>query len=182
MVQMIKKIIKNKKYKTIVVLSLCILCISALGFSIQLIAWNDVVDIQEAQIPPGGVLDHISAGDTVIVNVFADEMNAVYGYQFDINYDRDCLEYKNRLYSDIDEIATIFATDKQEGLLVGATMIGDAKGYYGQEVPVCRVEFTVLSDFDPRQVSLSRVNLVTDDLSYLENADGWTTSITVADS
>ena len=97
MVQMIKMILKNKKHRTIVVLCICILCISAFGFFIQLIAWNDSVNLHEAQLPLDGALDHISAGDTVFVNVIADEMNAVYGYQFDINYDRDCLEYKNRL-------------------------------------------------------------------------------------
>jgi len=146
---------------------------------------DDLIDLDESNFPLGNISTKISAGDIVVVNVAADEMDDVYGYQFDMNYDRDYLEYKKRLFSDIDDIITIFATDKEWYLLVGATMTGDVRGYSGREVPVCRVEFVALNDFDLKtdssseHITVSSVNVTKDDLQYIENVDGWTASISV---
>lgn len=176
---------KNKTHRNIV---LSILCVSLIGLSIWFFTGNNNPvkgNLEESQVPLGNIATTISTGDFIVVNVFADEMDDVYGYQFDINYDRDYLEYRNRLYSDIDEITTVFATDKEWYLLVGATMIGDAKGYNGQEVPVCRVEFTALTDFNLKtdfsseHLTISNVNVVKGDLQYLENIDGWTASMSI---
>lgn len=185
MTRIIKKIVSNKKHRNIAVFG--VLCALVAGFSMWFFISDraPVADIDEPEVPLGSFATTISAGDIVVVNVSADELDAMYGYQFDVDYNREYLEYRKRLYSDIDEILTIFATDKEQNLLVGATMIGDAKGYSGQGVPVCRVEFIALSDFDmepdfdAKYITLSRVNVVSDDLSYLENVDGWTASITV---
>jgi hypothetical protein len=196
------KILRNKKYRTIAMM--CVLCVCIMGISVWFVSRGNrpakegnnavapVVGIPVGYDAPDSLqesyvtlvtLDNdlvsISAGDTVVVSVFADEMTDVYGYQFDIGYDKESLEYGKHLYSDIDEIITIFATDKEQCLLVGATMIGDVKGYSGQDVLVCRVEFTALADCDPDYITLSGVNIVTDDLRYLETVDGWTTNITV---
>jgi hypothetical protein len=143
------------------------------------------VDLDESQVPLGNIATTVSAGDTVVINIFADDMDDVYGYQFNINFDGDFIEYKKRLYSDINDILTIFATDKEWYLLVGATMIGEVQGYSGQDVPVCRVEFVALTDFELNpdftsdHIALSDVNVVTSDKQYLENVDGWTASMTV---
>jgi len=194
MIQAIKKIMQNKKHRNIAVL--CLLCVTVVGFSMWVFLGNNnpvkdennsdvLVDMNEPQVPLGNIATTISAGDTVVINVYAAEMDDVYGYQFNINFDRDFIEYKKRLYSDIDEILTIFATDKEWYLLVGATMIGDAKGYSGQDVPVCRVEFIALTDFELNpdltsdHIALSDVNIVKSDLQYLENIDGWTASVTL---
>ena len=185
MIKTIKRILDNKMHRNIAVISIlcvCVLVISRLFF----MGKDDPdthLDIDDADVPLGNVAVAISAGDIVVVQVSAAEMDAVYGYQFDVNYNIEYLEYRKRLYSDIDEIITIFATEKERYLLVGATMSGDAKGYSGQEVAVCKVEFIALadfvleSDFDMKYITLSRVNVVSDDLSYLENVDGWTASI-----
>jgi len=193
MINAIKKIVQNRKRRSIAILS--ILCISVVSISILFFWGNNIPDeengaldsisLEEPQVPLASIATKISAGDIVVLNVFADEMNDVYGYQFDINYDKDIIEYRKRLYSDIDEIITIFATDKEWYLLVGATMIGDAEGYTGQEVPVCRVEFVALTDFELNvdsssdHIAVSGVNIVTGDLQYLENVAGWTASMTV---
>jgi hypothetical protein len=194
MIQSIKKIVQNKKHRNIAVLG--ILCVAVVGVFMWFYMGNNnpvkdennpdvLVDMNEPQVPLGNIATTISAGDTVVINVYAAEMDDVYGYQFNINFDRDIIDYKKRFYSDIDEILTIFATDKEWYLLVGATMIGDAKGYSGQEVPVCRVEFIALTDFELNpdftsdHIALSDVNVVTSDLQYLENVDGWTASMTV---
>ncbi|MCL2153958.1 MAG: cohesin domain-containing protein [Oscillospiraceae bacterium] len=208
MIQAIKKITHNKKHRSIAIL-LCILCVSAVSLSIWFFKEKrdladfakdenspDVLtDLNDPQVPlsntattisAGDIATTVSAGDIVVVSVFADEMDDVYGYQFDMNYYTEYLEYRNRLYSDIDEITTIFATDKEQYLLVGATMIGDTKGYSGHQIPVCHVEFTALSDFDiepdltEKYITLSRVNVVKDDLLYSENVTGWTANITIA--
>ena len=193
MIKTVKKILKDNRYR---VIAICILCACILAFSVWFLAEritsvneaknpNNLVDTDGSKVSLGNKVTTISTGDTVVINVYADEMDAVYGYQFDLNYDREFLEYKKRLYSDIDEILTIFATDKEWYLLVGATMIGDMKGYSGQEVPVCRLEFVALAEFDlgdsfaSDHITLARVNVVKDDLHYVENIGGWTTSITV---
>ena len=191
---------KNKKSITIIVS--CVLCAAfatlAILFQSSRMVPNienddpessgivhGIYDIGEAQVPLDGLSKQVSAGDIVVVNVFADRMEDVYGYQFNINYDREYIEYSNRLYSDIGEIITIFATDNEQRLLVGATMIGDAKGHSGEEVSVCRVEFVALADLGSgtnsvlEHISISGVNVVTDSLSYLEDIDGWTINASV---
>lgn len=168
-----------QNWKKIIIATLGTFCVSAIVFAVWFFPSHGHVET-DPQV--GAVATQISAGDIVVVNIFAEEMNDVYGYQFDINYGREYLEYRNRLYSDIDGILTIFAADKEEHLLIGATMVGDQKGYSGQDVPVCRVEFIALSDLDPGQITLSKVNIVQDDLMYLENIGGWTARITTREA
>ena len=201
MIQSAKITIQNKKHRNMAVL--CVLCVVVVGVSMWFfIGRNDPVqeennpdvlvdsggtqmDFDEPRVPLGNIATTVSAGDTVVINIFADGMDDVYGYQFNINFDEDFVEYKKRLFSDIDDILTIFATDKEWYLLVGATMIGEAQGYSGQDVPVCRVEFAALTDFELNpdftsdHIALSDVNVVTSDKQYLENVDGWTASMTV---
>jgi len=192
---------QNKKRRIIAVM--CLLCVVIAGIFVLFSIENNepvqhknnpdvLVDSGEAQevldeppVPLNSIATKVSAGDTVVVNVFADVMDDVYGYQFCINYDGDFIEYRKRLHSDIDEIQTIFAADMERSLLVGATMIGDAEGYSGSDVPVCRAEFTALNDFllnpdfTSDHISLSDVNIVTSDKKYLENVGGWTARITI---
>jgi len=182
MMQAIKKILNNRKHRNIVVLST--LCVCVIGFSIWFITGKNTSIIEDG-VPLGSYLGQVSLGDIIVVNVTADELDNVYGYQFDVYFNRDYLEYNKRLYSDIDDIITIFATDKEKYLIVGATMIGDAEGYSGRDVPVCRVEFTALNDFvvsedfSSELFGISRVSVVTEDLQYLENVEGWTASLAV---
>ena len=192
MISAVKKIFQNKNHRSIAVL--CILCVTVVGIfawflpmkSVTVLEANDpdvFVDFDEPQVPLRDTPNKLTMGDIVVINIIADEMDDVYGYQFEIDYDREYLEYNKHLYSDIDEILTIFATDREQYLLVGATMIGDVNGYDGQAVPVCRMEFLVLADFEfntdlfSNYISLSNVNVVTSDLQYMENIDGWTASI-----
>ncbi|MCL2150523.1 MAG: hypothetical protein FWH51_06340 [Dehalococcoidia bacterium] len=171
MIKIVNDIIADRKQRAIAIIG--ILCVAIIGLS----AW--LLTGKSDPIPLDNNVLIISAGDVVVVNVFSDVMDDVYGYQFDINYNREELAYRKCLYSDIDEIDAIFATDREQSLLVGATMIGDAKGYSGQEVLVCRVEFIALSDFESGKITLSGVNVVTGSLQYLENMSGWTTRITI---
>ena len=144
-----------------------------------------LINLNEPQVPLSNITPTILMGDTVVINIFADEMDDVYGYQFNINFDGDYIEYKKRLYSGIDEITTIFAKDEEWYLLVGATMIGGSSGYCGQKVPVCRIEFLALADFELNpdftsdHIALSDVSVVTSDLQYIEKVEGWTASMTV---
>ena len=178
----------NKAIRAIVVMCVCILCVPAIGHAIRFFTGDGAKGQTDGQLDgqldgqTNGQLDgqlggHISAGDAVTVEVSADELDGVYGYQFELNYDKGCLGYANILRSDIDGIDTIFAAEKERRLLVGATMVGDSEGFVGREAIVCRVGFVALSDCDPHMVSLSNVNVVTDDMRYLENVGGWTASI-----
>ena len=158
---------------------LCLLCAACIGLTIRFSAKRSSSDDFHGET--GSLEDGrmISKGDSVTVSVYASEMDSVYGYQFYVYYDTEILEYQNRLYSEIDDIPTIFATNKDQCLLVGATMTGKASGFNGRDVFVCRIEFVALEDTDLEQIMLSRVNIVTEDMQYLENIDGWTVSVTV---
>jgi len=187
MVQAIKKKLNNKRHRNIAIIS--VLCVFVTVFSVWFFFGNDsnpdTFNLDDQHVPLGNFTKAVTAGDIVVMNISADVLDDVYGYQFDVHYNRDCLEYNKRLYSDINDILTIFATDKETFLLVGATMLGDVEGYSGQEVPVCRVEFTALRDFDLDNDSsseffaISRVNVVTGDLQYLENVEGWSANLNV---
>ena len=193
MIQAIERILPTKKSRTIAVLSL--ICVSVLGISLWLILGNNLdqsrrtldgsVNLVEAQVPLSSGSRTVLAGDVVVVQVYADSMDDVYGYQFDLNYDRDYLEYRKGLYSDINTIHTIFATDKERCLLVGATMIGNTGGFIGREVPVCRIEFISLTGFNlnpdlsSEHITISGVNVVTGDLEYVEDVEGWAVHVIV---
>ena len=194
MIQLIKKIAHNKVHRTHAIL--CILCVVVIGVFMWMFFGKDdpagdeknsgtLVDLGAQQVPLGNISMAVSAGDIVVVNVFADKMDNVYGYQFDINFDSEIITYGKRLYSDIDEIPTIFAKDKEWYLLVGATMTDFEKGFSGQQVPVCRVEFVALTNFELNpdltsdHITISSVNIVTGDSQYLENVEGWTVHISV---
>jgi hypothetical protein len=142
------------------------------------------VDLSEQQVPLDNITTTIPAGDVIVVSVYANEIDDVYGYQFNMNYFADNLEYSGRIYSDIEEIITIFATEQEQSLLIGATMIGDAKGHSGYDAPVCHLEFITLTDIEMepdfdvmKYITLSRVNIVKSDLQYIENVTGWTATI-----
>lgn len=197
MKEKLKKIMQNKKHRNITIASaLCVVfAVSAIWFATagkpdtdnRAADAGDPVDqvsLEEQQVPLSDMPPlTVAVGDVIVVSVYADEMTDVYGYQFEINYDSEYVEYSKRLYSDIDEILTIFAADKEWYLLVGATMIGDAQGYDGTDVPVCRVEFTALTEFDLNDdftsdhFAISSVNTVTSDLQYLEDVAGWSASV-----
>ena len=173
-----KRIVQNRKT---IIASLCAFGALAVGLAVWFFgnnSPNDLVNLGEQEVPLGN-FQQISQGDVVVVSIFADEMDSVYGYQFEINYDENNLEYTKRLYSNIEEIDTIFATIKEQYLLVGATMLGNSVGYTGQSVLVCQMEFTALANFSSEQITLSGVNIVSDDMQYTENIGGWTASITI---
>jgi len=115
----------------------------------------------------------IKAGQDFIVTVKADEVDNLYGYQFNLIYDKNKAVYKGSLKSAVDGINTIFAKDMSDHLLVGATMIGSTPGYSGQDVTMCTVAFTATEDIDPSTLTISRVNTVDANQNYLENVIGW---------
>ena len=161
-----------------VILTVSALCLAAaLIGGVVLWQLGREVTIGDENIPLGGKPVTISAGDTLVLTVSAPALQDVYGYQFDINYDQGAFRYEKRIYSDIGEIPTIFAKDKEQYLLVGATMTGDTPGFTGEAVNVCRVEFVALTDYKEVPFTLSRVNVVGSDLEYTENIDNWTVSL-----
>ena len=120
-----------------------------------------------------------AAGDTLVVNVYANDLDDVYGYQFYLWYDPANLEYQGHLASSIEEIPLIFAADQSQPLLVGATMVGSSSSYSGNEVLVCQIELVALADCDLGQIAVTDVNIVTSDLRYIEDEAGWTTAVYV---
>jgi hypothetical protein len=115
----------------------------------------------------------IKAGQNFIVTVKADKVVDLYGYQFNLNYDKNKAIYKGGLNSSVDGINTIFAKDMDDHLLVGATMIGDTPGYSGQDVTMCTIAFTANEDIDPSIFTINRVNTVDEKQNYIEDIIGW---------
>ncbi|HHY81516.1 MAG TPA: hypothetical protein GX505_02425 [Clostridiales bacterium] len=121
----------------------------------------------------------IGSGQDFIVTVYASEVQNLYGYQFNLYYDNEKVSFKGGLKSSIDAIGTIFKKDKEEHMLVGATMIGDVPGFSGKNVEVCSLEFTANSDIDSSMFVINRVNTVDADQNYLENVSGWSVKVKV---
>jgi len=121
----------------------------------------------------------IKAGQNFIVTVKADKVENLYGYQFNLNYDKNKAVYKGGLKSSVDGIDTIFAKDMSDHLLVGATMLGNTPGYSGQDVTMCTIVFTANEDIDPSIFTISRVNTVDAKQNYVENIIGWDINVIV---
>ena len=190
--------IHREKMKKLVAASLVILCvlgISTVGYFVWSAYGNQDKPGNEATDPTVRLTDvlvplasgslKVNAGDTVVVSIYASELDDVYGYQFNLHFNKDNLVYSQGLYSDIDEIQTIFATEKDQYLLVGATKIGAEAGYSGQLVQVCHIEFNATKDFilgpdsNMQYVSVSGANIVTSGLQYLTDTEGWTVQVSV---
>ncbi|MCL2137154.1 MAG: cohesin domain-containing protein [Coriobacteriia bacterium] len=162
----------SNKRANLVKTGIVILCVLALVFSMWIITSHNA-----SKTLPENTL--VTAGDVVVVNIYAQSLEDVYAYQFNLNYDADKLDYQKHLYSDINDIPTIFAVVKGSYLLVGATMIGAREGFSGKNVSVCRVEFTALDDFYLETITISSVCTVSGTLQYLEDVDGWTTELSI---
>ncbi|MDR2671041.1 MAG: cohesin domain-containing protein [Oscillospiraceae bacterium] len=141
--------------------------IKILGISVVLVAvlLFSVADLREQRA---------AAGQTVIVTVTAASVDDLYGYQFQMNYDPEALEYTGTLTSHLPQIQTIFAKPFDGYQLVGATMVGEQPGLSFEEQDVCQMSFTarkncVLSD----ALSVSDVGVVSSDLAYETAVSGW---------
>lgn len=121
----------------------------------------------------------IKAGNEITVTVRADTVSDMYGYQFNLNFDKNKVSYKGGLKSSINEISTIFKKDNPDYLLIGATMIGDKPGYTGNDVDICSLIFTANEDLDPSTFTVSRVNTVDSNQKYTENVSGWSCEVKV---
>ena len=115
------------------------------------------------------------AGQNIVVTVSADTLEDVYGYQFNLNYDKEKLEYIDKPESKIDEITMIFSTPMEGYELVGATMTGIRGGVSGRDVVVCEIVFTAKEDsaLSDLGISISDISLVTSDLEFIEDIEGW---------
>lgn len=130
--------------------------------------------IQSNQPQPANM---IKTGQNFTVSVKANEVSNLFGYQFNLNYDNEKATYNGGLKSSISGINTIFKKDMSDHLLVGATMIGDAQGYSGQDITVCSMAFTATDDFDPSSFTINRVNTVDANQNYVENINGWSIDV-----
>jgi prefoldin subunit 5 len=139
----------------------------------------DMMEPQMADNKPEktGYADSIKAGHDFTVTVKANEVVNLYGYQFNLNYDNKKAAYKDSLKSSVSEISTIFKKDMSDHLLVGATMIGNAPGYSGQNVTMCTMVFTATEDLDPSAFAINGVSIVDAEQNYVENISGWSIEV-----
>lgn len=119
---------------------------------------------------PGAI---IKAGQEITVTVYAGTVSDMYGYQFDLNFDKSKVSYKSGLKSSISGISTIFKKDNPDYLLIGATMIGDKQGYSGNDVNICTLVFAANADCDLSSFGISEVSTVDSTQKYVENISGW---------
>ncbi|MDR0381609.1 MAG: cohesin domain-containing protein [Oscillospiraceae bacterium] len=124
---------------------------------------------------PGGAPETatVRAGETVTLTVTADRVSDLYGCQFRLRYDGGAFRYEGGLVSLTPGLDTIFGKELDDGLLVGATMVGRKEGAALEDAPVCRVTLTALRDA-AADVSIDEVHIVGSDLTYAENVAGWT--------
>jgi len=144
---------------------------------------NEIAAITDSELPAGNPAipsgpssepeNIIKAGNDFIVTVRADTVTDMYGYQFNLSFDKSKASYNSGLRSTINGIDVIFKKDQPDNLLIGATMTGDNPGYSGNDVNVCTLVFTANEDLDPSVFSISDVRTVDSKQNYVENVSGW---------
>ena len=126
-----------------------------------------------AMLPKPFSEDMIKAGQEITVTVCANTVSDMYGYQFNLDFDKSKVSYKSGLSSSISGISTIFKKDNSDYLLIGATMIGNKQGYSGNDVNVCTLVFSANADCDLSAFRISEVSTVDSTQKYVENISGW---------
>ena len=122
---------------------------------------------------PLGVASTIMKGDEMIVRINAQQVDDLYGYQFRLEYDREQFAV-NKLKSLVDEIQTIFKKDFNKYILIGATMTGDSPGFSASDTQICELKLTALTDAGRLpEVNITNVSVVSSELDYTENINGW---------
>lgn len=117
----------------------------------------------------------LKEGQSIAVTVMADSFENLCGYQFQLNYVKDELEYEGTVTSKIDDIQTIFSKPMDGYELVGATMVGESDGVSGKNKAMCEIIFTAKKEIvlDELDITISDVNIVQSDMNYLEDIQGW---------
>lgn len=123
----------------------------------------------------------VAAGQNVVVTITADSLEDTYGYQFQMHYDEDKLEYSGSIKSKLEDIPTIFSKPFAGYELVGATMVGEKDGVTGNNKTVCELVFTAKEDSTLNNLALSinDINVVKynpatmEEMEYTENIEGW---------
>ena len=119
------------------------------------------------------------AGDEIVVRVYAAQVSDMYGYQFDLYYDKADYTYTGVLTSSIPGFQTIFAKEFDDYLRVGATKTGNEEGFSGRKAEVCDVVLTANRDGELADITIDGVNIVSSELDYLEGITDWSYSIQV---
>ena len=118
---------------------------------------------------------------TINVTITAPQVEDMYGYEFKIYFNKEIAEYTGDLESNISSISTIFDRDFDSYILVGATMIGDVKGYSGNKPEICTLSFAVSQEIDVSAFRIDDVSMVKSDLEYVKNITDWSISATVSE-
>jgi hypothetical protein len=139
----------------------------------------NLTNMPKTSIADNAIPLSVASGDKVVVTVEAASLEDMYGYQFQVNYDRELFDFSGGLESDIGEIETIFSKPFDGYELVGATMIGEKQGVSGEGKSVCTMTLTARADgvVSADALSLSDVRVIRSDLSYEEDAGGWNCGI-----
>ncbi|MDR0570838.1 MAG: cohesin domain-containing protein [Clostridiales Family XIII bacterium] len=116
----------------------------------------------------------LKAGDPLRLTVTAAELKNVYGYQFELRYDKSKFKYEGGLKSLLPDLSVIFARETDAYVLVGCTATGEGVGASGADKEICQISFTALADgVAPGDISLTGVNTVGADTKYTEGVGGW---------
>jgi hypothetical protein len=120
----------------------------------------------------------LKAQDSIIFTIKADQVSGMYGYQFELHYDKSKFKYDGGLVSSLTDLPVIFGTEMDDHALVGCTATGSASGVSGSNLEVCQVRFVALSDgVSAEAIKLRGVNVVGADQKYTEGVSGWWFSV-----
>ena len=174
---------KKKKFnkKTLLFVGVPVLLV-AIIITIVMVSTDGNINIAQGNVPLADAPLTVSSGDRFVVTVVAASFEDMYGYQFNINYDKAKYSYVGPLVSDIKGLDTIFSKPFDGYELVGATMIGTQAGVSGTNQPVCHLTFEALQDdvVTTESLRLSDVSVVSSTLDFVENIPGWNFSVALA--
>lgn len=163
---------KNKKRRSIII-SIAVLAVVLAGVGVYFAAFanRDTMDQEFAHTA--------REGDLVFFTVSAADLVDMYGYEARVIYDDEYLLFEGNPKSEIHDISMIFYNEFDTYLLIGATMIGDRSGYSSEQSNVFTLMFRALKDFDTQGLTIGNISIVKSDLEYMQDIEGWKTSIEI---
>ena len=166
--------VKVHKYKILIGLALC--CALLIGLIAQ--GWQVIDD----DMVPLGAFGVLNPGDTVTVRVYAPQVVDLYGYQFNLDFDDNALEFVS-VRSSLPEITLIFQRGFPGTLLVGATRIGNVPGVTasGENIRVSEVTFRATTRVAP-DFSIRAVQTVDSNMESRFDIPGWRVALGINQS
>jgi hypothetical protein len=108
------------------------------------------------------ITKEIKKDDIIKIKIISKQFSSIYGYQLELKFDKASFEFdKNSLKSNISDMSLIMSADKNYGILIGSTKIGNKAGTSSENSPICELQLKALKS-GTSNISVGNLLLVND--------------------